>query len=198
MRVFPSQSTKVTLIAKLNLFCVLFFMTIASPLANSAPKKNPDQSFDNVSRENYNGDGLNREGSITHNFSLRRSSLIETDFKEAVLTDFDFNDVDLSRADFRGCRVSNSSIHNCKFAKARLEGARIVDSDFTANSFRDAKLDSTIFIRTNLHGCDFRGAHLHDALFILSNLSGALFNKSTQLPFSSETALKRGMIFESN
>lgn len=119
--------------------------------------------------------------------------------EEPVLTDFaNFTykrstDWQARGAVLKGLTFDRSSVIEGDFSGARLVAFRFELSDVIETNFREADLRDLAAFRTRFLRCDFRGADLTGAVFVLSSLKDSVFDDSTRLPFSRETAVLLGM-----
>lgn len=91
-------------------------------------------------------------------------------------------------ADLKGADLRGVDLYKCQLGSANLANADL----------RNASLAGAYLFNTDLRGADLRGARFSPALkgaeLKQTGLVGARFDESTELPFSREEALRRGMI----
>lgn len=110
-------------------------------------------------------------------------------------------DSDFSRGRVESGLVSGAFFNNVKAYGLSLKGSRLdnlilIDSDFREADFRATRAREFSAWGVDFRHADFRDADLALADFRLCRLEGAKFNAKTRLPFSSDEALRRGMVAE--
>ncbi|MCE5286142.1 MAG: pentapeptide repeat-containing protein [Pelosinus sp.] len=93
-------------------------------------------------------------------------AMLPAGFKQAQLTETEFND----------CLINEVS-----FAEAVFSGCSFCRSELKKTIFRGAKLDQCVFVDSDLSGADFRGAALTGCDFSNADLTGAIFSTGTDL-----------------
>lgn len=100
------------------------------------------------------------------------------DYRDAYLFQADLSGADLQGADLTRCQLGGADLRNADLRGATLAGAYLYKAD--------------------LRGADLRGANfslkLKGAELARTQLNGARFDISTVLPFSTDEALRRGMV----
>ena len=86
--------------------------------------------------------------------------------------------------------LSEADLHGADLRRAELEDTNLRKSDL-----RGARLENAKLARSDLRGADLRAARLASADVSEAKFYGALFDQWTELPFSKQEALKRGMIY---
>ncbi len=94
----------------------------------------------------------------------------------------------LFQADLKSADLRGADLYRCQLGHADLRQADL----------RDAKLAGAYLHKADLRGADLRGAKfalkLKGAELKQTRLEGAIFDETTELPFSTEVALARGMM----
>jgi uncharacterized protein YjbI with pentapeptide repeats len=184
----PSAATLPMLVLVIGLpalaFMAFTYLTIEADtlrrIENRGNKKLESEIFhrgrklDHVDAGRANFTNLNLEGFSFRNANLERADLMGVKAMS----------IDLSKAFAEHAKMTRGNFKYGRFLKARLKKSRMRYSDFTGANFSDADLRNC-----NLKGSDFTRVNFKGA-----NLKGAVFDKKTILPFSTEKALKRGMI----
>ena len=95
--------------------------------------------------------------------------------------------------------LANSSISRVNFEKAdlqcsSLQSSIVKESNFKKADLRWANLKDSFFQNSDFTEADLRNSNLSNAKILECCLQGALFNYHTNLPFSADDALAKGMI----
>lgn len=104
-----------------------------------------------------------------------------------------FRDADFGGKDFRGAFCFYCDGVRADLSRGKLAGFRSFDGTWRGADFSGADLRAFQSFRDDLREADFRGADLRGAVLMSGDLDGALFDAATRLPFSPETARRRGM-----
>ena len=99
-------------------------------------------------------------------------------FRHAYLYGANFNGADLQGVDLYRCQLGQADLRNADLRNANLAGAYLFKTDLRGADLRGARFSPTL-----------KGAELKQTVLV-----GARFDASTQLPFSAEEAMRRGMI----
>jgi hypothetical protein len=102
------------------------------------------------------------------------------DFSNSKLNGLDFHDSELPDANFEGSDLQKANFSHTNLWHANFKDCQLAEADFTEADLQDA---------------DLRNANLEDAKLEKAHLKGAIFNRNTRLPFPSDQARGRGMIF---
>ena len=89
----------------------------------------------------------------------------------------------LNAADLRGSDLSSVDLNQADLSHANLSKVH---------------LDRASLVAADLRGADLRGACLIEADLRQARLEGAIFDRTTQLPFTEFEAISKGMVFESS
>lgn len=100
------------------------------------------------------------------------------DLRNAYLFQADLQSADLQGADLFHCQLGHADLRNADLRNARLAGAYLFKTDLRGADLRGAKFSPAL-----------KGAELNKTLLI-----GALFDETTELPFSAAEAINRGMV----
>jgi uncharacterized protein YjbI with pentapeptide repeats len=105
------------------------------------------------------------------------------DLSEAVLAEYDFDNVNLSQANLRGVILSGPHSSNWDYYDYHYENIYSVNANFRASDLRNAKLDACYLPRANFSDADLRGAELcrsslEAAQFCNANLSRTNLSKA--------------------
>ena len=100
--------------------------------------------------------------------NLRHEYLFEANLQNA----------DLQGADLYRCQLGRADLRNADLRNANLAGAYLFKTDLRGADLRGAKFATSL-----------KGAELNKTL-----LAGAMFDETTELPFSTAEALTRGMV----
>ena len=122
-------------------------------------------------------------GDLSHS-SFRRAIVLQT-----IISDLVARNLDIRGAHFKGVDFSKSDLENML-----ATGTRFIKINFQEANLTNANLWGTELLEINFKGSDLRGANLSRSFVLFSDFKGAKFNNKTQLPFSEEEALKRGMV----
>jgi uncharacterized protein YjbI with pentapeptide repeats len=97
---------------------------------------------------------------------------------------------DLSNEYLYGAKLAGQDLRDADFSKAQLAHADLKGADL-----RGADLSEAFLFMADLSGADLRGANLPSKMVLAKvNLKGAKFDPSTQLPFTRDEAVRRGMV----
>ncbi len=122
-------------------------------------------------------------GDLSH-AAFRRSIILQTEFKDVVATH-----LDLRGSHFKGVRITDSNLKNV-FAT----GTRFIKTDFSNTDLSNGNFWGSQLQSVNFSNADLRGTNLSRTFILFSNFEGAQFDDKTQLPFSEEVALEKGMV----
>ena len=100
------------------------------------------------------------------------------DLQHAYLFDADLQGADLQGANLFRCQLGRADLRNADLRNANVAGAYLYKTDL-----RGADLRGAVFAQT------LKGAELKQTM-----LEGARFDSTTVLPFSTDEALRRGMV----
>ena len=153
-------------------------LDVSDPSEWAAPAWCEIQSVYPEDEESPTYAGANLRG---QDFSEAR--LIMAEFAGAEASEAIFVRSELSGADFRSCNLEGANFFEADLCKAdfhwaNLAGACLVGADLTVANLSDANL-----IGANLSGACLEG----------TELNGARYDKTTELPFDTDEADRRGM-----
>ncbi len=100
------------------------------------------------------------------------------DLRHEYLFEANLQNADLQGADFYRCQLGRADLRNADLRNATLVGAYLFKTDLRGADLRGVKFASNL-----------KGAELNKTL-----LTGALFDETTELPFSIAEAVNRGMV----
>ena len=100
------------------------------------------------------------------------------DLRNEYLFEANLQNADLNGADLYRCQLGRADLRNANLRNANLAGAYLFKTDLRGADLRGAKFAQSL-----------KGAELKKTL-----LTGALFDETTELPFSTAEALNRGMV----
>lgn len=130
-------------------------------------------------------DGMTYDYSFSKNLILRtqklssRMVLVNARFTELSLRD---SKLQLDLRDFSG--------------KGKWEDTIIIDSDLRFADFRGLSLLKVRFEKSRFHYANLSGVDLREVEFLDCDLEGAIIDHRTQLPFSLQEALEKGMVIK--
>jgi uncharacterized protein YjbI with pentapeptide repeats len=124
-------------------------------------------------------------GSLLRRADFRFAQLRMADFTGSDLTEANFSHADLTFADFTSAKLNEVDFSNTDLCKACFRSAML-----NGTNFEGADLEQAVFTESDLRGCDFLGADLRATC-----LAGAIFDESTQLPFTTQEGTERGMLY---
>ncbi len=148
----------------------------------------------NRKERNLNLVGANLNGTYTYVTDYAESDLSHVAMKRAVLLQTNFTDSKAKSIDFRAGQMKGVTFQNVDLEKLLATGARISKTSFVNCNLQGADFWGTLLLQVSFEGSDLRGANFSNTFTLLSNFQGAKFNSKTQLPFSKEKALQRGMV----
>ena len=96
-------------------------------------------------------------------------------FKDAILTESNFEDANLYTADFEGALFNETNFDSATFVEANLKGVEAIDSSFKKADFNEANLIYANFESIEMTGAMFIKANLIEANLMGANLGGAFF-----------------------
>jgi uncharacterized protein YjbI with pentapeptide repeats len=100
--------------------------------------------------------------------------------------------------DLRNEYLFGADLQNANLRGADLHRAQLGHADLRNADLRNASLAGAYLFKTDLRGADLRGAKFSPALkgaeLNKTLLVGAMFDSTTELPFSKAEALNRGMV----
>ncbi len=106
----------------------------------------------------------------------------------------DFNNMKTQSMDIRASQIKGVRFLNCKMHRLLATAARFNRVSFESSDLSEADFWGSQLLEVNFKNADLRGANFTASFVLLSDFTGAKFNDSTKLPFSEETALKKGMV----
>jgi uncharacterized protein YjbI with pentapeptide repeats len=126
--------------------------------------------------------------------TISESDLSRTSFQRSTILQSQFDAIKAHGMDLKGANLKKVS-----FKKSDLKLFFANATRFSNVSFKGAILESADFWGSQLLNVDFseanlRGANLSNTFVLFTKFEKAQFDKYTQLPFSEEEALKRGMV----
>ncbi len=123
-------------------------------------------------------------GSNLRGVKIQGDALVKSDFTKAMM-----DQSILSHANFVNCDFTAASAQNSDFSHSELRRLFFVRTKLRHAIFSGSTLIGIEFRGADLSGASFRGSQLVDVVF-----EGSYFDDLTELPFSREEALRRGMI----
>jgi len=181
-------------------------------------KPNPEFQYDSSKRKCVNAEGQAgyNDGFVGQCGGLKGVQLAHVrlngrDFRGAYLVLADFRKANLEGADlesaiskgalFDQADLTNSSLIGCNLRGAGFRSATLAGADLRFTNLRFANLRNVNLKQAQMMGADLSLAQLHGADLTGADLMGAVltmarYNKHTTLPFSSDVAEKKGMVYE--
>lgn len=134
------------------------------------------------------------EGSFSFiEMSLEYANLQKVDMSKSNISHAKMKFSNFNEARFWCSEIASSDFHGSDFKNANVEYAEITNSDFSSTNFKNASLRGSQIIDSDFSDADLRGAKLKNCVFTNTNLNGAIFDESTELPFSQRHAHEVGM-----
>lgn len=119
------------------------------------------------------------------------NELINNCFIETI-----FHKVNLSCSKLTGVNLMNCKLELVDFHKSYFNVLNLQNCFINHCNFIDINGQSISFTNSVLHNCKFQGSNLSNSnLSSAKELFGCEYDQFTQLPFSQEEAIKRGMIY---
>lgn len=127
--------------------------------------------------------------------SFDGSQLEGAEFRESVITRSSFHNVQCQRCNFSGAVLRSCQMSPADLTRASFRGARVQNGDFQKAVLVDADFRGANLSYSNFDGADLRGAQLNETVILATTWKGARVNSRTRLPFSSEVARQKGIVF---
>jgi uncharacterized protein YjbI with pentapeptide repeats len=148
----------------------------------------------NLKPENESLKGSNYNSIYAYLVNFNQTELSYTSFRRAFLLQVHFKDLKAEYIDLRGAILKAVQFKNISMKELLANGTRFnktlfINCDLTRGQFAGASFQETKF-----SGSDLSGANLKNVSLLFTDFTNAKFDKNTQLPFSEEEALKKGMI----
>ncbi len=125
---------------------------------------------------------------------IRKQKLVGQNLALKNYYGYQLRTCDLSRSQFNGSTFTWSTMIGCQAKNTSFKGIKAPRIRWENNDFRGADFSGANFFEGSLLSNDFRGANLKNIIYSQVNFNGSLFDRTTQLPFSTEEAKRRGMI----
>ena len=136
-------------------------------------------SIDTVEWTGRNAQGLRLSESIVRSAELNEASLSRCRFRDVVVLDGSWANVEAIDASFARVRFERVRLTGANFSGSTLDDVTFVDCRLDLCSFRLARVDRVLFERCKLTEVDLYEATLSSATFVDCDLSGATLTHAT-------------------
>lgn len=143
---------------------------------------------------NMNLKGANLNASYTYYSRFAGGNLSHMALREAILLQSEFINLKAQYLDLRGSHLKAVHFRDVDLNHLLAPGTRFTKTTFENCNLSEANFWGANLQETSFKGSDLSGADLINTFLLFTDFEGAKFNSDTKLPFSEESAIKRGMI----
>lgn len=126
--------------------------------------------------------------------SFNESVLEHSSFRRSVVLQSDFSHIKAQHLDLRGSHFKSTNFDHSDLQNLFATGSRFIKTSFQYCNLQNANFWGSQLQEIDFRQADLRGANLKTTYVLFSQFEGAKFNHQTQLPFSTEEALNKGMV----
>lgn len=124
------------------------------------------------------------EGGDYSSMALRESRIIQASFKDLKAQYLDLRGAHIKSAQFENINMSSLLATGTRFNKTKFKNCNLKNANFWGSNLQESDFE----------GSDLSGANLKSTFLLFTQFKGARFDNETQLPFSEEEAIEKGMI----